>query len=205
MRRGLVVAALVSCVGAPAHAHRLDQYLQQTLIQLEPRRIVLHVGLTPGVAVAASVVATIDRDGDAALSDDEKAAYADRVRRDLALRCDGRPLPLRVVSAEYPTIASMIDGGGTIALTLEASLLAGLASGTLSLTNQHDAASSAYLVNALRPSATAIRLGTQTRSPDQSHYEVQLTIDREPQGPLATPARPSREQQRTNIPLAPLH
>jgi hypothetical protein len=56
-----VLATLV----APAQAHRLDEYLQASLILLEPDTVGVGLNLTPGVAVFPSVVALIDvnRDG----------------------------------------------------------------------------------------------------------------------------------------------
>ena len=50
--------------------------------------------LTPGVAVAEQVLAKIDRDRDGAISKNEAAAYAELLKRDLALRVDGRKVRL---------------------------------------------------------------------------------------------------------------
>ena len=42
-------------------AHRDDQYLQATLVAIEPSGVRLQINLTPGVAVAEQVIAEIDR------------------------------------------------------------------------------------------------------------------------------------------------
>ena len=49
-------------------AHRDDQYLQATLVAIEPSGVRLQMNLTPGVAVAEQVIAEIDRDRDGAIS-----------------------------------------------------------------------------------------------------------------------------------------
>ena len=57
-------------------AHRDDQYLQATLVAIEPSGVRLQINLTPGVAVAEQVLAQIDRDRDGVISKNEAAAYA---------------------------------------------------------------------------------------------------------------------------------
>jgi hypothetical protein len=52
----------------PLSAHRLDEYLQSTLVAIEAGDVRLQINLTPGVAVAAQVLALIDRDRDGAIS-----------------------------------------------------------------------------------------------------------------------------------------
>ena len=69
--------ALVFFATPGASAHRVDESVVQTLIELEPTGVVLHVDLTPGVAVAASVIADIDADGDGVLSGPEQSAPSD--------------------------------------------------------------------------------------------------------------------------------
>ena len=50
---------------APTRAHRLDEYLQATTIAVEKDHLVLQLRLTPGVAVARQVLASLDANGDA--------------------------------------------------------------------------------------------------------------------------------------------
>src|SRR4051812_38172931 len=88
----------------PAFAHRLDEYLQDTSVSLHPDHVDVQVRLTPGVAVFAEVLAIIDTNGDGALSQAERQAYAERVIGDLSLRVDGKPLQLRLVGSTFPTV-----------------------------------------------------------------------------------------------------
>src|SRR4029453_14897085 len=87
-----VLLALPSAV----FAHRDDQYLQATLVAIEPSGVRLQINLTPGVAVAEKVLPEIDRDRDGAISKNEAAAYADSLKRDLTLHIDGRKLDLKL-------------------------------------------------------------------------------------------------------------
>ena len=86
------LALLLALLALPSavFAHRDDQYLQATLVAIEPSGVRLQINLTPGVAVAEQVLAEIDRDRDGAISQNEAAAYAELIKRDLALRVDGR-------------------------------------------------------------------------------------------------------------------
>ena len=67
----------------PAWAHRLDEYLQATILSIEPGSVQATVRLVPGVAVASPVIASIDRDHNGVLSREEQrrpeAAAARRV------------------------------------------------------------------------------------------------------------------------------
>jgi aspartate-semialdehyde dehydrogenase len=167
---------LVLCAASRADAHRLDEYLQQTLIEVEPNRIVLHVDLTPGVAVAADVIPAIDKNHDGALSASEQAAYTEQVRRDLSLHLNDAAMPLRAIETHYPTVATMTGGTGTIALMFEAALSPEVRSGTLHFANHHAAASAAYLVNCLMPHDPETHVLSQSRSRDQASYQVGISF-----------------------------
>jgi hypothetical protein len=53
-------AAILLSIGTPATAHRLDEYLQATLISVEQNRVHAQIRLTPGVAVFPIVLSLID-------------------------------------------------------------------------------------------------------------------------------------------------
>ena len=57
-------AALILSLGAPAHSHRLDEYLQAAVISLERNRVQVELRLTPGVAILPVFLAATDRDSD---------------------------------------------------------------------------------------------------------------------------------------------
>src|SRR5205823_5715961 len=85
------VAALLALGATPAHAHRLDEYLQAATIAVAKDRVRLQLRLAPGVAVLSAVLAIVDTDGDGVISDAERRAYALRILRDLSLTIDGAP------------------------------------------------------------------------------------------------------------------
>ena len=86
------LALLLAFIAFPtaAFAHRLDEYLQATLVAIEPSVVRLQINLTPGVVVAEKVLARIDHDKDNAISKTESAAYAELLKRDLTLRRTGK-------------------------------------------------------------------------------------------------------------------
>jgi hypothetical protein len=183
IERAKYVALLVCMLSAAGRveAHRLDEYLQQTMLELHPDRVLVHVSLTPGVDVAAAVMASIDRNHDNVLSHTEQSAYAETVLRGLSLSIDETKLPLRVVQMSFPTADALTHGVAAIGLQLEAAPLEGLHSGILHFENHHEAASSVYLVNALLPRASSpIHVGAQTRDRNQSTYQALLTIGTAP-------------------------
>ncbi len=51
MKLTMSAAAILVLAGTPAFAHRLDEYLQGTIISVEKNRVDFQMTLTPGVAV----------------------------------------------------------------------------------------------------------------------------------------------------------
>src|SRR5271170_5800936 len=98
--RLLGVAAICLCFGGVASAHRLDEYLQATILSVEKDHIEASMRLIPGIVVSASVIASIDSNGDGLLSQAEQWAYAERVLDDLSLTVDGKRLKPKLVSAD---------------------------------------------------------------------------------------------------------
>lgn len=165
--------ALALAAGAPASGHRLDEYLQAARIDLEPARVVVELGLTPGAAVAAGVVAGIDRDRDRLVSDDEARAYGRRILRDLHVTLDGRPFALAVVDHQVPVVESIFAGVGTIRFRLAAVMpLLQPGSHRLQFRNDHRPDISVYLANALVPASNRLEVLAQDRSVDQRNVAV---------------------------------
>jgi len=160
-----------------ALAHRLDEYLQATLVAVEPDGIRLRIDLTPGVTVAGDVLAVVDADGDGAISAAEGAAYAERLRRDLAVRLDGRDVPLALAASDFAGPADLRAGWGTIRLEFAAAP-GPLSPGAhrLAIENHHLGGVSAYLVNAVKPKSSAIGITAQKRNDDQSAAEVDFAV-----------------------------
>jgi len=160
---------------APARAHRLDEYLQATTIDLGKQRVAFQMRLTPGVQVIRAVLGVIDADGDGELSEREQRTYAERVMRDLSLAVDGQAVRLRLISATFPSVGQMKEGLGDIELNLDAGVPAGGGMPRLVFENRHQRGVSAYLANCLVPGDPGIRITAQRRNEDQSRYEVEYT------------------------------
>jgi hypothetical protein len=74
MRRmsAVLTAACVFLCAKGAFAHRIDEYLQATILSLEAHRVQASMRLIPGMLVSPSVIAAIDSDGDGAFSESEE-------------------------------------------------------------------------------------------------------------------------------------
>lgn len=159
-----------------ASAHRLDEYLQATLVSIEPDRIRLQVNLTPGVAVAEQVLALIDRDQDGVISTNEVAAYAELFERDFAVRLDERELPLKLTGSYVPGIDELRTGWGFIQMEFSGRpghLTAG--AHVLSIENRHLSRASVYLINTAQPSSGSVQVDKQLRNQNQSTGKIQFT------------------------------
>ena len=172
MNTRLAVLAIALTV-TPAGAHRLDEYLQGTLVSIEKDRLEAEIALTPGVAVFPIVLADIDTNGDGAISEAEQQAYADRMLRDVSLSIDGHPLRPRLVSWNFSGIEEMKEGLGEIRIGIRAYLPAGGPKRRVVFENRHERRIAAYQVNCLVPRDPEIRVVAQKRNYTQSVYELE--------------------------------
>jgi hypothetical protein len=173
MKTRLAAAAVVLLwLGTPAAAHRLDEYLQATIISVDKSRIQMQIRLVPGVAVLPIVLANMDTDADGVISETEQRAYAKRVVHDLSLTIDGDPLRPRLVSTRFPAIGEMKEGLGEIQLELNADLPHNGPNRKLIFENHHQSRIAAYMVNCLVPRDPDIRILAQNRNYTQSFYRL---------------------------------
>ena len=172
MRTARSISVIVLLCGMTAAAHRLDEYLQGTLISVEKGSVRAQMTLTPGVAVLPVLMATIDTDRDGAISPAEQRAYAGRVLRDLSLTIGGRSLTARLTDVQFPSMAEMADGRGEIAIEFSADVPRGSGHRKLVLENRHQSAIAAYQVNCLVSRDPEIQIISQTRNYTQSVYQL---------------------------------
>lgn len=170
----LVVVAVLGLLARPARAHRLDEYLQATILSIGPGTVQGTVRLVPGVAVAPGVIAGIDSNHDGELSGDEERSYAGKVLSDLRLNEDGRALKLHLKAETFPSMEEMKLGTGEIQLAFSADVASTGGQHELTFENHHRSDISVYLVNSLEPQDKALQLEGQTRNQNQSSYEVTI-------------------------------
>jgi hypothetical protein len=181
--RATAIVASLLVFATPVFAHRLDEYLQAVMISVGDNRVQAQIRLTPGVAVYPIVLRAIDANGDGVISDVEQRAYAERVLHDLSFAIDGKSLPIRLVSWKYADMAAMKEGRGVIVIDFDAPLPPGATARHLTFENRHQRDIAVYLVNALVPTDSAIRIAEQHRNTEQSFYRLDF-IDTGA-GPLA--------------------
>jgi hypothetical protein len=180
-RRCLPLLLALLSLPSDAFAHRDDEYLQATLVVIEPREVRLQINLTPGIAVAEQVIALVDRNRDGAISTKEAAAYTELLKRDLTVRLDGRNSELKLTASEFVPPDELRTGSGIIQIEFSASfgpLAAG--SHSLMLENRHLTKMSVYLINASQPRFAAVQITKQKRNRNQSAGEIEFTLSSVP-------------------------
>jgi hypothetical protein len=171
--------ALITVLGivTAASAHRREDHLQAARLGVEPDSVLVTLDLTPGLEVADSFLAALDRDRDGSLSSEEQRAYAAQVLSALALEVDQRPLRLRLLSWDFPETSAVRRGEGTLRLTIQATLpKLSAAAHRLRFRNAHLAGQSTYLANALVPESALVQVTAQRRAADQSELTIEYTL-----------------------------
>lgn len=183
----LAVALTLAVAVADVSAHRRDECLQAARLAIAPGRVELQLDLTPGIAVAGTIVVDIDRNGDGSLSAGEKQAYVERVLNDIALEVDGRRLHLQQpASSHFPDLDAFGRGEGTITLRSNADL-PHLSEGPhrLSYRNTHRRDVSVYLSNALVPDSDRVAISAQLRDSDQRDLTIEYVLRDGPESSVA--------------------
>jgi hypothetical protein len=159
-------------------AHRLDEYLQATRISIGAGRVLVEMNLTPGAAVAESVMAMIDRDQDGEISSGESLAYAESVVGSVSLGIDGEGHSLGLDKYRFPSAAQIRRGEGIIRLHAAATVpRVSPGPHRLVFANRHRSDIGVYLVNALVPVDDRIRIKSQSRDFLQREYGVEYTVE----------------------------
>ena len=175
MKRLLACVICAFASQATAAAHVLDEYVQAAQITLAPSGARVEIRLVPGVEVANRIFRMIDLDHDGQISAAEQQAYAQRVLLDIALEVDGRRAPLALAGVEFPSRREMNEGIGAIRLNLASEApLDMTGEHQLSFRNYHLPKLSVYLINAVVPSSSEIKISGQTRDPLQ--HEMRLSF-----------------------------
>ena len=182
--RLVAAAAILLSLGAGAFAHRLDEYLQATIISVENDRVQVSMRLIPGVAVSSIVLASIDTNGDGVISEAEQRTYAERVLRDLSIMVDGKSASPTLVSQKFPATEELKEGLGEIQMEFTVDLAPGGPQRRIVFENHHHNEISAYLVNCLVPRDPSIRILRQNRNESQSFYQLDYAQDGGSSDPL---------------------
>jgi hypothetical protein len=163
---------------ATAGAHRLDEYLQATRVDIDLNRVNLEIDLTPGVSIAKLLTSWIDTNSDGQLSQAEGLAYGHEVLTSLAVTVDRTPVVLTMRDVRVPEVIDMAGGVGTIRVRASAEL-PDRTSGRheLRVVNTHRRALSVYLANPLVPSDSRIQIVTQQRDGDQHSLTIGYDIE----------------------------
>src|SRR5260370_23054088 len=167
MRMEVRALPALSLVGGAA-AHRLDEYLQATLIGVTRDGIDVEIRLTPGVAMLPVLMAVIDQDRDGRISWGEERGYVGRVAREVELRVDGVTAALSVIESTFPTLEAMREGLGTIRIKLRTARNGH----ELRFENRHLPQVSAYLVNCLAAPSDGLVVRRQER--DEAQRSIQF-------------------------------
>lgn len=172
-------AAIVLALPVSASAHRLDEYLQAARVSLERTHLTLEMDLTPGASIAGEIIALIDRDSDDRISPIEARAYAERVLDDVAVDLDGRPVAMTLEYVEAPTTGEIRHGLGALQLRARGDVQPAAIwrrQCHVHFQNNHHAASSVYLVNALLPTDAGVSVVSQTRDAKQREARIEYTV-----------------------------
>ncbi len=162
----------IAMLALPLSAHRLDEYLQATLLSVSKSELQAEMTLTPGVAILPFLLAEMDRDADGMFSDAEQRAYASVVLADQTLTIDGQPLYPRLDSVRFPTLDELQEGVGAIRIHFRAALPAGARHRKITVENHHQSQISVYLINSLVPRDPDIHAEAQMRNESQSNYAL---------------------------------
>ena len=114
LRIALAILLCSLIAAKTAFAHRIDEYLQATLLTVQKNRVQASMRLIPGVLVASAIIDGVDTNHDGAFSEEEKRAYAHRVLSALSIAVDGRAAHVMLGTWNLPQPSQLREGLGEI-------------------------------------------------------------------------------------------
>ena len=179
----LVLTTAIVCA-ADVSAHRTDEYLQAARLAIDSGTVHIELDLTPGMALAESIIADIDRNRDGSLSPDEQRAYGALVMSALTLEIDGTPVRAQLGVTDVADATAMRRGEGTIRIQSTATLpRLSIGSHQLLFRNRHHPDRSVYLANALVPDSDKVAVTAQRRDVDQRELIIDYVLRAAPATP----------------------
>jgi hypothetical protein len=183
---GALALVLVVVGAARLSAHRRDELLQAARIDVTPSRVQIELDLTPGIALAETILAGVDRNRDGSFSAEEQQAYGSLVLGALELEVDGTRLKLEPGASSFPGVDEVRRGEGTIRLHFAATAPRLSAGGhQLSFRNRHQRSHSVYLANALVPQSHHVTIAAQRRDVEQTELTIDYVLRAAPAGSTA--------------------
>lgn len=176
-----VIAVLALTRDASISAHRLDEVLQAAQVSISPSSVTVVVYQTPGIEVAGRFLSGLDTNTDDSISSEEGRAFAQRVVSQLALDLNGSTLALSLEASEYPEVAVMRSGEGSVRIQARAAVST-LAVGrhVLTFTNNFDPGQGVYLANAMLPRDREIAIFEQERADQQKTLRIEFGVSEPP-------------------------
>jgi hypothetical protein len=124
-RRTVLAVAVLACAGSPLHGHPHNDVDQQVLLSISPARLDITVRIVPSPQEAAAILATIDGNGDGAVSSAEAAAWGKAVFDTVSIRLGGVAVRPDSIAVRVPETALVLAGTGMIEIGATAPLAAG--------------------------------------------------------------------------------
>ena len=166
----MLLAAMMTATAASAHP--VDEVVQGAYLMVAPGRLRLQLEITPGPAVAATVLRVLDADGDHVFSRAERRAFAERVLRQAALSIDGRSVSWRFDQIGVPAYAIVEQQAGTIQLFADAPLVADGKPRRLVFLNAYRPARGPTTTNIFAAPGSTCMFAGQRRSDDGRMFAV---------------------------------
>ncbi|MCS1409779.1 MAG: hypothetical protein M2R45_02965 [Verrucomicrobia subdivision 3 bacterium] len=169
------VLALAFCCSAPnAWAHRLDECLLASRIDIMTAAIILDIDVTPGVAVLPEFLSWVDTDKNGVISQGEGDDYARSLLEDCTLLLDDELHDSEFLGATVPSSQALAEG--IEKLRVKAQIPVRLTNGhhIFAFYCAHHPEICVYLSNALLPTSEKINVVRQTRDLLQRRIEVRF-------------------------------
>ncbi len=147
MRSGVAAAACLLLLPDWAAAHPVDEAVQSAYLTLARGEVRLELDLTPGTAVAAALLSSLDANTDQHVDDAEAQAYALRVLQQSSLSLDGVTTAWRLEKVSVPPYQGLKLQGDTLRIFAAAGRAERAGAHTLRYANHYEPAKSQCIAN----------------------------------------------------------
>ncbi|GGR36530.1 hypothetical protein [Deinococcus ruber] len=139
--------ALLLLLSGMTAAHPVDEMVQGAYLTLAPGVVQLELDLTPGSAVAATLLKALDANGDRQISPAEGRIFAKQVLGQSTLTLNGVAAPWTLDLVSVPPYQNLLTGNDVLKIYATAKRLDRVGAGTLTYQNRYQPVKSQWMAN----------------------------------------------------------
>ncbi len=172
----LRISLTLCMLATAASAHRLDECLVATRVDVRSESIAFEIIVIPGVDLMPTFMEWIDENADGSLSQAEAKRFAEAFMKGCLVKVNNKSPKLTLTKVTLPDTQKLGKGLGQLRIHAQARVTHVVGKNLMNYHCDYQPDQCVYLINALIPEKKHIRIGRQRRNRLQTDYQLNFTV-----------------------------